>query len=42
MIAPAAEYGLSKMEHSTRPNLTCLASVGDKGYAAPEQIRKGN
>ncbi len=37
-----ADFGLAKMEHSTRPNLTMPGQVlGTMAYAAPEQIQEG-
>jgi len=36
-----ADFGLAKMEHSTRPNLTMPGQVlGTMAYAAPEQIQE--
>ncbi len=36
-----ADFGLAKMEHSTRPNLTMPGQVlGTMSYAAPEQIQE--
>jgi serine/threonine protein kinase len=38
-----ADFGLAKMEHSTRPNLTMPGQVlGTMAYAAPEQIQEGD
>lgn len=37
-----ADFGLAKMEHATRPNLTVPGQVlGTMAYAAPEQIQEG-
>lgn len=37
-----ADFGLAKMEHATRPNLTMPGQVlGTMAYAAPEQIQEG-
>ncbi|RME74955.1 MAG: FHA domain-containing protein [Chloroflexi bacterium] len=37
-----ADFGLAKMEHSSRPNLTVPGQVlGTMAYAAPEQIQEG-
>jgi len=37
-----ADFGLAKMEHSARPNLTMPGQVlGTMAYAAPEQIQEG-
>jgi serine/threonine-protein kinase len=37
-----ADFGLARMEHSTRPNLTMPGQVlGTMAYAAPEQIQEG-
>lgn len=37
-----ADFGLAKMDHSTRPNLTMPGQVlGTMAYAAPEQIQEG-
>ncbi len=38
-----ADFGLAKMEHATRPNLTMPGQVlGTMAYAAPEQIQEGS
>jgi eukaryotic-like serine/threonine-protein kinase len=38
-----ADFGLAKMEQSTRPNLTMPGQVlGTMAYAAPEQIQEGD
>ena len=38
-----ADFGLAKMEHATRPNLTVPGQVlGTMAYAAPEQIQEGS
>jgi len=37
-----ADFGLAKMDHATRPNLTMPGQVlGTMAYAAPEQIQEG-
>jgi len=38
-----ADFGLAKMEQSTKPNLTMPGQVlGTMAYAAPEQIQEGD
>jgi serine/threonine protein kinase len=38
-----ADFGLAKMDHATRPNLTVPGQVlGTMAYAAPEQIQEGS